>query len=90
LRFEGEEVVVRVNDGSELRFALSRFPRLAHATSDQRKNWKLIGGGVGLHWPEIDEDISVEGLVQGAGDVTRLGREHDAGDCPECRATAGN
>jgi len=41
------------------------FPRLAHGTPAERANWRLIGGGVGIHWPDLDEDISVENLLAG-------------------------
>ena len=45
---------------------LAWYPRLFHATAEQRRNWKIAGGGYGIHWPEIDEDISTEGLLRGA------------------------
>jgi hypothetical protein len=41
------------------------YPRLFHATADQRRDWRVAGGGYGIHWPEIDEDISTEGLLRG-------------------------
>ena len=50
-------------DGRELAVPLAWFPRLRDATPDQRMRWELIGGGIGIHWPEIDEDISVESLL---------------------------
>lgn len=50
-------------DGRELAVPLAWFPRLRDATPDQRSRWELIGGGIGIHWPEIDEDISVESLL---------------------------
>jgi hypothetical protein len=59
-----------------------------HATPEQRMAVELSGNGTGLHWPEIDEDISVPGLLAGGGDDTRLGREHRA-TCPVCRQSAG-
>jgi len=42
------------------------YPRLFHATAEQRQSWKIAGGGYCIHWPEIDEDISTEGLLRGA------------------------
>lgn len=54
---------VRLADGREVAVPLEWFPRLRDATSDQRSHWRLIGGGVGLHWEEIDEDVSVESLL---------------------------
>ena len=50
-------------DGRELAVPLAWFPRLRDAIPDQRKRWELIGGGIGIHWPDIDEDISVESLL---------------------------
>ena len=42
------------------------YPRLLHATPDQRSNWETCGGGYGIHWPDVDEDLSTEGLLRGA------------------------
>jgi len=56
---------VRLSDGREVSTPLQWFPRLRDATSAQRKNWRLIGQGVGIHWEDIDEDISVAGLLRG-------------------------
>jgi hypothetical protein len=56
---------VRLDDGRRLWVPYDWFPRLAAATPGQRRNWELIGDGVGLHWPEIDEDLSVDGLLRG-------------------------
>jgi hypothetical protein len=50
-------------DGRELSVSFAWFPRLQKATADQRKNWRLIGGGIGIHWEDIDEDVSVESLL---------------------------
>ena len=54
---------VRLADGRELSVPLEWFPRLRDATPQQRRVWRLVGGGVGIHWDEIDEDISVESLL---------------------------
>lgn len=54
---------VRLADGREISVPLAWFPRLHAASPEQRTNWRLIGGGVGIHWPDLDEDISVEGLL---------------------------
>lgn len=51
-------------DGRELSAPLEWFPRLRDATAEQRKDWRLIGGGQGFHWPELDEDIAVETLLR--------------------------
>ncbi|MEJ7810000.1 MAG: DUF2442 domain-containing protein [Gemmatimonadaceae bacterium] len=54
---------VRLADGREVSVPLEWFPRLRDATPEQRRRWRLIGGGVGLHWEDVDEDISVESLL---------------------------
>ena len=56
---------VDLSDGRTISVPLSWFPRLVHATLKERSNWRLIGKGHGVHWPDIDEDISVEGLLAG-------------------------
>jgi hypothetical protein len=52
-------------DGRTIAAPLDWYPRLAHATAEERGSWRLIGGGRGVHWPEIDEDISVANLLAG-------------------------
>ncbi len=52
-------------DGREVSAPLEWFPRLRDATENHRSNWRLIGQGVGVHWPEIDEDIAVGTLIRG-------------------------
>ena len=59
------ELVLRLSDGRTISAPLAWFPRLLHATPEQRNNWRLIGKGVGIHWPDLDEDISVESLLAG-------------------------
>ena len=54
-----------LSDGRTISVPLEWFPRLLHATSKERKNWRLIGKGQGIHWEDIDEDISIEGLISG-------------------------
>jgi len=56
---------VDLSDGRTISVPLNWFPRLVHATQKQRDNWRLIGRGNGIHWDDIDEDISVEGLIAG-------------------------
>ncbi len=53
-------------DGRSVIVPLAWYPRLLHATSAQRSNWRMSGGGFGIHWPDIDEDLSIEGLLRGA------------------------
>ncbi|MBI2970620.1 MAG: DUF2442 domain-containing protein [Gammaproteobacteria bacterium] len=56
---------VELSDGRTITVPLSWYPRLDHATPAERAKWELIGSGHGIHWPEIDEDISVQGLISG-------------------------
>lgn len=65
-RIEDDTLVVELADGRTISAPLAWFPRLLDATPKQRANWKIAGGGFGLHWPDIDEDISTEGLLRGA------------------------
>ena len=60
-----DELKVELLDGRTIIVPLAWYPRLLHATPAQRADWKVAGGGFGLHWPEIDEDLSVEGLLRG-------------------------
>ena len=57
---------VRLDDGRELTVPLAWFPRLVEASAEARGNWRWVGGGVGMHWPDLDEDISIRGLLRGA------------------------
>ena len=72
--FSADAFRVALDDGRELSVPLAWFPRLLHGTPEQRQNWELIGRGEGIHWPDLDEDISVEGLLAGRGDQTRTRR----------------
>ena len=54
-----------LSDGRTISVPLTWYPRLVHATMEERFNWRLVGGGVGIHWPDLDEDLSVEGLLAG-------------------------
>jgi len=69
--FSDDAFRVTLDDGRELSIPLAWFPRLLHGTSEQRRNWKLIGRGEGLHWEDLDEDISIAGLLAGRGNRTR-------------------
>lgn len=69
VRFDEDAMWVELDDGRTLGVPLAWFPRLLHATSDQRTQVRLSAAG--LHWEEIDEDISVAGLLAGKGDMTR-------------------
>src|SRR5436853_7552017 len=61
--FDVERIHVSLSDGREISTPLEWFPRLLNATDEQRQQWELIGRGVGIHWEDIDEDISVAGLL---------------------------
>ena len=61
-----DELTVLLADGRKISVPLAWFPRLLHATAEQRLNFELLGEGEGIHWPDIDEDLSVAGLLLGA------------------------
>lgn len=63
VRLDDERLIVRLVDGRELSAPLEWFPRLLAATPEQRAHWRLIGKGTGIHWPDLDEDISVPRLL---------------------------
>ncbi len=60
-----DTLTVDLSDGRTIAIPLAWYPRLVHATADERSDWRLIGRGEGIHWPQLDEDISVEGLIAG-------------------------
>lgn len=62
--FDSDMMTLRLADGRELRVPLEWFPRLRNANRKQLEKWELIGSGIGIHWKELDEDISVEGLLK--------------------------
>ena len=65
VRFSKDAILVVLADGREVSAPLQWFPRLLHATPKQRAKWELIGDGLGIRWPLVDEDIEVESLLQG-------------------------
>jgi hypothetical protein len=65
LSVTNEALVVDLTDGRTITVPLIWFPRLSYGTPDERTNWRLIGNGAGIHWPALDEDISVESLLAG-------------------------
>ncbi|UGQ46832.1 DUF2442 domain-containing protein [Massilia endophytica] len=69
--FDAENMWVHMTDGRVLGVPLSFFPRLQQASTAEREQWIISGGGTGLHWDALDEDISVEHLMLGYGDRTR-------------------
>jgi hypothetical protein len=60
-----DELVVLLADGRRISVPLAWFPRLLRANPEQRRNYELLGEGVGIHWPDLDEDLSVAGLLRG-------------------------
>ena len=60
-----DALTVELSDGRTLSVPLAWFPRLLHATPEERNNWRFIGKGQGIHWKDIDEDISIENLLAG-------------------------
>jgi len=73
------ELSVRLKDGRTIAAPLAWYPRLLHATKAQRRKWEIAGGGYGIHWPDIDEDLSVEGLLRGARAPVPQNRSKRAG-----------
>jgi Protein of unknown function (DUF2442) len=65
VRYTDVELVVAFDDGRTLSVPLVWFPRLLDATAEQRANWRLTGQGEGIHWEDLDEDLSVAGLLRG-------------------------
>jgi len=63
VEFLANAFVVHLQDGRSLTVPLEWFPRLRDASAAQRNHWRLIGSGTGIHWPDLDEDISVAGLL---------------------------
>jgi hypothetical protein len=65
VRVTKDALVVDLEDGRTVLTPIAWYPRLQHATVRERNHWRLIGNGEGIHWPDLDEDISVEGLLSG-------------------------
>ena len=63
VRFTEDMLCVFLQDGREISAPLEWFPRLRDATEEERNDWRLIGGGIGIHWEKLDEDLSVAGLL---------------------------
>lgn len=66
VEMDDDNLRVDLADGRSVTVPLAWFPRLLHATANQRRNWRLISDGQGIHWPDVDEDLSVVGLLRGA------------------------
>ena len=61
-----DKLTVDLEDGRTISVPLAWYPRLLHASNAQRQNWELAGAGFGIHWPDVDEDLSTEGMLRGA------------------------
>ena len=66
VRVTDDSLTVDLLDGRTVTVPLAWYPRLLHATPEQRNNWELAGAGFGIHWPDIDEDLNVQGMLVGA------------------------
>ena len=73
---DNDRLSVELMDGRAIAVPLIWYPRLANATTEQRLHWIIAGGGYGIHWPDIDEDLSTEGLLHGAPATDRTTRGH--------------
>ncbi len=65
VRVTDDAISVDLYDGRTITVPLAWYPRLLHATPAQRANWRIAGAGYGIHWPDVDEDLSAKGLLQG-------------------------
>jgi len=68
--FDDDNIWLGLEDGRQVSAPLAFYPRLLNATKDQRENYEFIGPGIGIHWEDLDEDLSVEGIVLGRKDRT--------------------
>jgi len=66
VEFAKDTMSVSLKDGRTITVPLAWYPRLHKASDAQRRNWQVASGGYGIHWPDIDEDLSTEGLLRGA------------------------
>lgn len=66
VRFDDHRLIVDLMDGRTISVPLAWYPRLHNATPAQRAHWETCGAGFGIHWPDLDEDLSTEGLLRGA------------------------
>ncbi len=66
VQFTDDTMSVDLMDGRTITVPLVWYPRLLNATPEQRSHWEMSGGGYGIHWPDVDEDLSTEGLLRGA------------------------
>ena len=65
VQFTDDKLIVELSDGRILGTPIRWYPRLERASPEQRNRWELLGPGIGIHWPEIDEDLSLDGMLAG-------------------------
>jgi hypothetical protein len=79
VRCTEDSLIVDLVDGRTISVPLAWYPRLLSATPEQRANWRTSGGGHGIHWPDLDEDLSAEGLLRGAPAARQIPDEGNTG-----------
>jgi hypothetical protein len=85
---DGDALSVDLSDGRTISVPIAWYPRLSHGSQSERDNWRMIAGGDGIHWPDLDEDISVAALLEGRRSAESQaslrrwldGRPRDSGD----------
>ncbi len=85
---DGDALSVDLSDGRTISVPIAWYPRLSHGSQIERENWRLVAGGDGIHWPDLDEDISVAALLEGRRSAESQaslrrwldGRPRDSGD----------
>jgi len=73
IKIADDALVIDLSDGRTVAVPLGWYPRLAYGTARERRKWRLIGSGEGIHWPDLDEDISVEGILAGRASAESQG-----------------
>jgi hypothetical protein len=76
VHFTDDTIAVDLVDGRKIIVPLAWYPRLFNATAEQRWNWRISGAGYGIHWPDLDEDLSTEGLLRGAPSAPEPAETH--------------
>ncbi len=65
VKFTGDKLLIALADGRNLEIPLSWYPRLLHASTEERQNWQILGDGYAIEWPDLDEHLGIEGLLAG-------------------------
>jgi len=77
VRFTDDAMIVDLADGRAINVPLARYPRLLHAKREERENWQLAGASLGIYWPDLDEDLSSEGLLGGSAVVVKIDQRRE-------------